>query len=281
MEREQIIREDFPTSRKGWDPAAVRAHLERVADSAGAGPAEPNLGDVAAGQVRSVLAAAESAASEIGARAKAEAAEIVASARAEADELLNRAKADAGTHTGAAQEAVDGLVAEAEALRAQVADLSRRVAGAAPAAEGPGPVIDPEPTPPTIPEPTPDPVPEPIPDPVPEPTPDPSPDPLPEPTPEPAAAAATPEPVAVANGDSTDDLIAQLRAGAGEPAPANGDPAAPAISGSDVGAARLVAMNMALDGADRDAIAGQLRTEFGEVPGLEGLLDEVISRAKR
>src|SRR5215207_7188693 len=99
MEREQIIRDDFPSARKGWDPAAVRAHLESVADAAagGSGPAEPKLGEVAAGHVRSVLAAAESAASEITASAKAEANSIVASARAEASELLDRAKADAGT----------------------------------------------------------------------------------------------------------------------------------------------------------------------------------------
>jgi hypothetical protein len=277
MEREQIIRDDFPTSRRGWDPAAVRAHLERVADAVPAAPVEPGLGDVAADQVRGVLAAAESAASEVTARAKAEASEIVASARAEAAELLDRAKADAGTHTGAAQEAVDGLVSEAERLRGEVAQLAERVAGAAPAAEVPGPVVVPEPTPPTIPEPTPDPVPEPTPDPVPEPTPEPSPDPIPDPVPEP-----TPDPLpddpAASSAPSTDDLIAQLRAGAENGAATNGS-AAPAVSASDAGAARLVAMNMALDGSGREEIAAQIRADFGEVPGLDGLLDEVLTRA--
>ena len=31
MEREQIVRDDFPTARKGWSPEAVRAHLIAVA----------------------------------------------------------------------------------------------------------------------------------------------------------------------------------------------------------------------------------------------------------
>jgi hypothetical protein len=100
-----------------------------------------------------------------------------------------------------------------------------------------------------------------MPDPVPEPTPDPAPD-------EPAAGSAP----------STDDLIAQLRAGAGNGTPANGS--APEVSASDAGAARLVAMNMALDGAGREEIAAQVRADFGEVPGLDGLLDEVLTRAK-
>jgi cell division septum initiation protein DivIVA len=254
--------------------------------SAGAG-----LGDVAADQVKSVLAAAEAAASEITSSARSEASEIVASARAEASALLERARADAGTRATAAQDAVEAIVEEAERLRAQVAELAGRVAGATPAAEVPGPVVVPEPTPPTIPEPTPDPVPEPIPDPVPEPTPEPSPDPLPDPTPEPtpdplpddpaAAEEPQPEPVAAANGVSTDDLIAQLKAGTAGGDAANGSPSAPAVAASDLGAARLVAMNMALEGADRETIAAQIRADFGEVPGLEGLLDEVMARAGR
>jgi F0F1-type ATP synthase membrane subunit b/b' len=279
MEREQIVREDFPTVRKGWDPEAVRAHLKLIADSVSGSRAEASLGDVAADQVKSVLAAAEAAASEITSSARAEASEIVASARAEASELLDRAKADAGTRTTAAQDAAQAIVDEAERLRSQVAELARRVAGsspaadeaASPAAEVPGPVVVPEPTPPTIPEPTPDPVPEP----TPEPSPDPLPDPVPEPTPDPV-----PDEPAAANGVSTEDLIAQLKAGTAEGDAQNGS-SAPAVAATDLGAARLVAMNMALDGADRDAIAAQLRSDFGEVPDLDGLLDEVISRAKR
>ncbi|MCL4288547.1 MAG: hypothetical protein KJ006_13000, partial [Thermoleophilia bacterium] len=50
---------------------------------------------------------------------------------------------------------------------------------------------------------------------------------------------------------------------------------------ADQGAARLVAMNMALDGAERETITAHLRGEFGEVPDVEGLIDEVMSRAKR
>jgi hypothetical protein len=97
---------------------------------------------------------------------------------------------------------------------------------------------------------------------------------------------------------TTEELIAQLRAGAGlGSADPNGTADSPsaidvaedatvtdipaAVSGSDLGAARLVAMNMALEGSSREEISSQLKSEFGEVDGVEGLLDDVLSRAGR
>ena len=93
------------------------------------------------------------------------------------------------------------------------------------------------------------------------------------------AVSANPSPDSTA---TDDELIAQLR-GSGKPALAEEevDPPAPAISGSDLGAARLVAMNMALDGAPREKIAKQISTEFGDVPNVDDLLDDVLRRAKR
>ena len=40
-------------------------------------------------------------------------------------------------------------------------------------------------------------------------------------------------------------------------------------------------MNMTLDGASREEIAAELKTGFGEVPDVDGLLDEVFARAGR
>lgn len=311
MDREQILRTDFPSARKGWSPPAVRAHLEAIAASIPTGDAaleEPTLSRLASDRIRRLLEAAEEAAGEIQsaaqaeadarlqtsktaseellAAAKAESEQLVTAAEAESEQLAAQALADASAQVAEAARSVDGLAEQAESIRTQVADLDRWVRAAAPrssvppVAEVPGPVIVPEPTPPTMPEPTPDPMPEPTPDPVPEPIPDPAPEPTPDPMPEPPVPEPAPEPPAAA-GETTEDLIAQLRAGPARSTPANGGGKTAPASGSDLGAARLVAMNLALDGNSRDQISTQLESEFGQISDVDGLLDEILARAER
>ena len=315
MERDQIIREDFEVVRKGWDPDAVRAHLRAVAETQ-SDRSGPSLGDVAAERIRSVIEAAEGTAAEIEASsgaeaearlsaaeaeaedrlsaARAEAERMTAEAEAESADLLGRARAEAEAQVADASGAVDGLAEQVSSLRVQVAEIGDRLREAAPSspapvAEVPGPVIVPEPTPPTIPEPSPDPVPEPTPDPVPEPSPDPTPEPpapdLPdEPGPlEPPVPESTPPPATATETASTEDLIAQLQSASTGAGAANGSASAaePAASSPDVGAARLVAMNMALEGASREQISSRLEADFGDVPDVDGLLDEVLARAQR
>jgi hypothetical protein len=89
------------------------------------------------------------------------------------------------------------------------------------------------------------------------------PDPGPHPDPDPE------EKPTEAGSPSTDELIAQLRAGASQAA---------ANTGGDA-AARLVAMNMALDGASREEVEQHLEENF-DVGDRDGLLDEVFSRVK-
>ena len=307
MERDQILRDDFPTSRRGWDPDAVRAHLCAVAESArdggATGEARP-LADLAADRVRSVIGAAEQAAAQIESDARAEADRtleaarlecdrIQTSARAESEKLLSEAREESAARIEQANAAVGGLISQADELRDRVGVLGKELAGGDGSRDGAvgevpgGPVIVPEPTPPTIPEPTPDPVPEPTPDPVPEPTPDPAPEPTPdpvppEPGPDPLPPAPEPDPappVAEASGGTTDELIAQLRGGsAGNGKGSSDDRPEP---DSNLGAARLVAMNMALEGSSREEIATQVDDEFGTVDDLDGLVDDVLARAGR
>jgi outer membrane biosynthesis protein TonB len=311
MEREQILRDDFPSVRKGWDPDAVRAHLRAVADSASGARGGAPLADGAAERVRTVIAAAEELAAEISAEAQNNADRLLADARLEAERLLADAREQADARVEQARAAVEGLVSQADELRTKVGTLGEELAGTIrssaasigtgePRAEVPGPAVVPEPTPPPIPEPTPDPVPEPTPDPVPEPTPDPVPEPTPEPSPEPTPDPGPPQPdlpdapdveppvpepdvtPPAADSTSTEDLIAQLRGGDGS---ANGSAtngsAAPAVSESDQAAARLVAMNMALDGASREDIAAKLRDDFGDGVDHDAVLDDVLARAAR
>ena len=79
---------------------------------------------------------------------------------------------------------------------------------------------------------------------------------------------------------STEELIEKLKAG-GQSANAEPKPAAAASSeapGDDAGAARLVAMKLALDGTARDEARKQLAADY-EVADLDSLLDEVYAKA--
>jgi hypothetical protein len=217
MEREQILREDFPTERKGWSRATVRAHLTRVADAfaaaaAAGADAPPPVARATAERVETVLAAAEGAADQIRAAARTESEEAVEAATEEAKGRIEQARG-----------AVEGLISQADKLRSQVGALGRDLTSG------------------------------------------------------PAGSKAE-----VAD----EELIAQLRSVAPaeaepEAAPASEPEPPPAVSGSDDGAARLVAMNMALEGASREEIEEQLTSEFGDISDARQLLDDVFRRASR
>ena len=331
MEPEQIVRRDFPTVRKGWDPEAVRAHLEQIADTLPTRPA--SLSEEATERVGGIVAAAEASAAEIEADARRRADTIVAEARAEArgllelaeasihdadesltrarseaEDLLARARADARARVDAAQTAVESLLSKAEDLRGRVGLLGQSLVddirdGVGDAVQAvvrrePEPTVDREAAPGADLGPVPEAeapegsAPEPVPAP-PEavgPT---------EPVPAPPEAVGPPEPVPAPPAavereggtatPSTEELVAQLRdgstAGAAQPqalpeASGAGRDSEP-LAGDDAASIRLVAMNLALSGADRDAIAEQIRTEFGEVEDADQLIGEVLARAGR
>jgi hypothetical protein len=175
------------------------------------------------------------------------AAEIVRSAEEDAERIRESAREEARQRVAEAEDAIAQLVGQAESLRDRLAGGKAEVT--------PGPVTVPEPEPPLEPEPGPTPVPEPEPPAPAEPLPG-----------EPA------EPVAA--GPSTEELIAQLKAGVGSASPVSTDSAA-----ADKSAARLVAMKMALEGASREEIDRHLAENY-DVDHREKLLDDVLARAK-
>jgi hypothetical protein len=278
LDRDDIVRDDFPTARRGYDPEAVRTHLRSIADAVRERASTP-LAETAADRVGSIIEAAEKQAAEIEAEARSEAERIVSAARREASEQVDRA-----------QGAVSRLVDHADELRSAVGRLGSDIAsqvGQAPAgtprAETPAPPeIDPQP--PVVPEPTPPLDPEPTPPQTPEPAPPLTPEPTPPQTPEPQP----PGPQIAAGSPSTDDLLAQLKGEAaptagGRSKPGNGDAgngaAAESATDGDVAAARLIAMKMALDGASRDEIAIHLEDNFS-LSSTDELLDDVLARAR-
>ena len=74
LDRQSIMRDDFPSNRRGYDPSAVDAHLDRVAteveelrrQAAAPAPAPPAPLSAQAGQqVKAIVEAAERGAQEI------------------------------------------------------------------------------------------------------------------------------------------------------------------------------------------------------------------------
>ena len=94
LDRQSIMRTDFPSNRRGYDPAAVDAHLDRIATeveelrrrAAAPAPLSAQAGD----QVKAIVEAAERGAQEIRDAAHAEAREHVARVTAAADRLRER-----------------------------------------------------------------------------------------------------------------------------------------------------------------------------------------------
>jgi DivIVA domain-containing protein len=163
MEREEIERRDFPVGRRGYEQAAVDAHLRDVADEieelrrgAAAARKPAAAASLAVGtseQVRLILEAAERGATEVREEAGRRAEEHVARVEAAAGDMLAKLEA--------LQSELDGLRASGERLVEGLTALNARVGDIdpMPAAE-PAPEPDPAPIRAAA-EPEPDPEPEP------------------------------------------------------------------------------------------------------------------------
>lgn len=128
LDRQSIEKRDFPIGRRGYDPAAVDAHLRVLAgevdelraslDSAG-----ETLGSSAGAQVQGILEAAETTAAEIERQATDDARET--RARADSDAAATRADAvqRAQAHVAAVARATAVLLERVEAMDGQSAAL--------------------------------------------------------------------------------------------------------------------------------------------------------------
>src|SRR5687768_4374961 len=104
MDRDAIERRDFPVGRRGYDQAAVDAHLRQVADELeamrgrAAAPARAPLSSGTADQVRAILEAAEHSAAQ----------------------LREDAGREAGDHVARVGEAASGMLAQLDALEREL-----------------------------------------------------------------------------------------------------------------------------------------------------------------
>src|SRR5215210_5286493 len=176
MEREDIERRDFPVGRRGYDQAAVDAHLRGVADeierlTAGAAAARPaaSLSAGTSEQVRLILEAAERGAADLREDAGRQAKAHVARVEEAAESMLARLEAlqaELGTLLDGLRASGERLTEDLAALQAQVGDVDD-VLPAGEAAPEPEDFAAAEPEPEPEPEPDPEPEPEPEPEPAP------------------------------------------------------------------------------------------------------------------
>ena len=262
LDRQSIEKKDFAIGRRGYDPEAVDSHLHTLADEIdelkrSARRRSESLAAAASEQVRSIVEAAETSAADIQRQAEDEAREIRAEAGTEADATREHATSEAREYVGRVSESTSGMLERIDAMESELSALieslrtgSNRLNADLQLLEGnltavknavvPRPAFEPE-------------------HPVARRT---------EPAP-----AHTPEPFADAphfTGAAAGEVLAEP---APEPEPA---PAPAATNGADDDGARLIALNMALNGTPREDTDRYLAENF-KLTDRRGLLDEVYS----
>lgn len=150
LSRSSIQRSDFPTGRRGYDQAAVDAHLRAVADQLeelGRGSSGQPVAAAASEQVQRIVEAAERTAEQLRSEAGEEAREHVARVSAAAGELLERVGAlhdELGSVMERLRESASRLAIELRSLERDVAEVGSPAAE--PAAVAPEPEPEPEPS---------------------------------------------------------------------------------------------------------------------------------------
>jgi DivIVA domain-containing protein len=129
LDRQSIEKRDFPIGRRGYDPAAVDAHLRTIAAEveelryALESRAGETLGSSAGTQVQGILEAAEATAAEIEQRAADDARATREQAAADAERTRADAIARAQAHVAAVSRATSVLVEHVESMDSQSASL--------------------------------------------------------------------------------------------------------------------------------------------------------------
>jgi DivIVA domain-containing protein len=296
LDRQSIEKKDFPIGDRGYDADAVDAHLNAVAAEVDelrrtSRRRSETFAATASEQVRAIVEAAESSAAEIQRQAEEEARDIRAEATGEAEATRESATNQARDYVGKVSESTSVMLQRLDAMESELsalieslrtgsnrlnADLHLLEGNLGDVREAVGPRAQPEPeaAAPVTPEPA---------APV---------------TPEPAAPA-TPEPAAPATPETAvheaPETVVHETPDAVEPvedAETGVDhaeaPAAAAVAeggaetpdgSNDTEGARLIALNMALNGTPREETERYLAENF-QLSDREALLDEVYASAE-
>jgi DivIVA domain-containing protein len=127
LDRSSIQRSDFPTVRRGYEPAAVDAHLRELADAVeGMRPSAQPVAAQASAQVQRIIEAAETTAEQLRSEAGEEAREHVHRVSTAARELLERLgtlEEELGTLMGRLRDEAGRLSAELRSLERDVGEV--------------------------------------------------------------------------------------------------------------------------------------------------------------
>jgi DivIVA domain-containing protein len=280
LDRQSIEKRDFPIGRRGYEPEAVDAHLARIAEeveelrrrsggaavSGGASSSPASLAQAASEQVRSIVEAAESSAAAIERGAQDEALRIRDEAEADARQTRDEAVAQSQEQVGNVRSVTTQMLQRVDAMESELAGLveslrtgaNRLTADMSLLEGGMGDLYDAagrgEIPAPTAAEPA-------------------------APAPPRAAASVPPPTAAEADGEGSDEPEAAEEVFVEETvvvetvAPVEAE-VAPVES--DTEGARLVALNMALNGTSREETDRYLSENF-DLADRGGLLDEVYA----
>jgi DivIVA domain-containing protein len=248
LDRQSIEKKDFPVGRRGYDPEAVDAHLSTLADEIAdlkrtARRRSDTLASSASEQVRAIVEAAESSAADIQRDAENEAREIREEANSEAQATREQATEQAREYVGKVSESTDTMLKRLDSMENELGLLveSLRTGGNRLTADLKLLEDNLSEVSGAV-------------------APRPEFEPEAPAEPEPPEATVEPEPAAT----DTEPVVADDA----QPAATNG--------GDDAEGARLIALNMALNGTPREETARYLNENFS-LSDAGGLLDEVYS----
>jgi DivIVA domain-containing protein len=135
IDRQAIERRDFPIARRGYDPAAVDAHLRALAaeveELGRSRGEEPSLATSASSQVQSILAAAETAAADIEREAQQRATSVRSEADSDARRTREEAIAKARAHLAAVAQATETLLQRVASIDGELGALLESLRGSA------------------------------------------------------------------------------------------------------------------------------------------------------
>ena len=141
LDRQSIEKRDFPIGRRGYEPASVDAHLAKVAREVealqrssrsasgsapvSAAPVAPgaSLASIASTQVQAIVEAAETSAASIEREAREHASEVEQDAAREAQRIRDEAIARSQDHVGKVHEATALMLQRVDAMESELGSL--------------------------------------------------------------------------------------------------------------------------------------------------------------
>ena len=129
LDRQSIEKKDFPIGRRGYDPQAVDSHLTGIAEEVdelktSARRRSESLAAAASDQVRAIVEAAETTAAQIQSEAEADAKEIRREARTEAKSTREEATTEAAQYVSNVSQTTASMLERLSAIEQELGSMA-------------------------------------------------------------------------------------------------------------------------------------------------------------